>query len=739
MRTVLGHPRRAAPPTDYWSDLRPSPGWLLGLLAGSATLLALLSEIAFGGPAQSALRYLVVLLFALAGLGWLANAWHPLVGRWIAISGVAGLILLLSGALQLPAALVLLGLPVLFAAQLVGLVAASAVAAGQSALLGVLLARGGLEGAEPVLALALIAIWMTWLGLVAIYRPIYALEEWVARESERAMRIIEDARDRKAELEQTVESLVSVNRQLALANERIAALRHMAEEAQSAKAQFVAKVSHEFRTPLNMIIGLVNLMVDNPRIYTVTLPPEMTEDLEIVRRNCQHLASMVNDVLSLAQIEARQLVLHRERVDLSELVRAAVEAVSPLSAKKKLALEVDIEEGMPRVYCDRTRIQQVVLNLVSNAARFTDHGAISVEARRLGAHADRVLVCVRDTGPGIAPDDTKRIFEPFYQAQSDSRRDRGGTGLGLAISREFVHRHGGRMWLDSELGVGTTFSFELPISELPEPVARPGHRIRDDWVWRQDAFMSPIRVAGALPLPRVVVWDQGGGLIPELDGHAEEVEFIYAGGAADVDDALRQAPAHAVIVNTAQPDALPALVGAARHVTAGTPLIGCSVPRRVERALRAGAAGYLVKPVSPADLWSAINSVHSVVERVLVVDDDPDFVRMVTRMLAVSASGLQVAGATSGAEALGALRDEPVDLVLLDVMMPEMDGWQVLARKNADPALRPIPAFLVSARDPVEEPPVTSYLLAASDGGLTAGQVLACALDFSARLLSSSR
>ena len=192
----------------------------------------------------------------------------------------------------------------------------------------------------------------------------------------------------------------------------------------------------------------------------------LVQSLEIVQRNTDHLATMINDVLDLSQAESGQLALHREWVELGTEIENALAAVVLLLIEKKgLYLQVTIADSFPQVYCDKTRIRQVILNLVSNAARFTERGGITVEARHQGHD---VLISVADTGPGIAPSDLERIFEPFYQSDN-AQPGLGGSGLGLNISQQFIERHQGRIWVESECGsaydgCGSTFSFRLPIS-----------------------------------------------------------------------------------------------------------------------------------------------------------------------------------------------------------------------------------------------------------------------------------
>ena len=312
--------------------------------------------------------------------------------------------------------------------------------------------------------------------------------KWYAGYFEQAQRLLAETLDHRAELVQALDDLSHANRQLALMNKRVNALQSIAEDAQAAKTRFVARVSHEFRTPLNMIIGLTDLLIEKPENYDAVLSPRMRDALRVVHRNSQHLSDMVNDVLDLSRIETDHVVLRRERIPIQAIIHVAVEAVRPLIENKRLEMRLDIPENIPDVYCDRTRIEQVVLNLLSNAVRYTDQGFIAIEARQQTNH---LCVRVTDTGQGISPQDRERIFEPFAQGTSTVWRNKGGTGLGLSISKQFIELHEGRIWVESELGVGTTFAFELPISSWIEHLdtfqqsVRPGQKIQEEWLWYQ--------------------------------------------------------------------------------------------------------------------------------------------------------------------------------------------------------------------------------------------------------------
>ena len=718
------------------SELRISPRPVLVALLALAIVLFLATQfLAAPREVVNPVMTLLLVVEAIAVTGWLITGKNGSLGRWYTVAALLAAVHAAHLVLNLPTVLVLAAIPVAVAVSLISIPAAVLVAAVASVLLSVLLRLqvAGLELSHYTVAL--IAIWSTLGVTVASLRPVHHLSDWVEEYFERAQRFLEEARDRKAELERAMESLAHTNRQLALAGERMAALRTIAEDAQRAKTAFVANVSHEFRTPLNMIIGLVGLMVETPAIYDVILSPKMRDDLRVVYRNCEHLSNMIDDVLDLSRLEAGRLALHRERVNLGEVVDGCVAAVYPLIDKKGLTVQVTLPDGFPEVLCDRTRIKQVVLNLLSNAARFTEVGGIEIAVARRDT---QVVVSVADTGPGIRPEDAGQIFEPFYQGSHQLWRDKGGSGLGLSISRRFVELHGGHMWLDEEWEAGTRFAFALPISPPVEHVGRPGHQIREDWAWRERTFLTDgSGSAEDLAMPRVIVCDETGTLYERLSHCADGVEIVDARGLEQVTQALRACPAHAVLVNASTTEGLWLSMAAAVQQVRDTPLIGCSVPRIVGRAMEAGALGHLVKPVTRADLEGALASVSGSVRCVLVVDDDADVLSLFQRMLHACDETLEVLTTSSALEALDVLRDGRVDLLLLDVVMPEIDGWELFDRMGQDEAVQDVPTFFVSAQDPADQLPVSDYLVAAVGSGLSPSMLLRCSLELSGLLLGA--
>lgn len=721
--------------SGFEAEMCISPRLVLAALLAVGGLLFLGTEL-LSYPWQTVDRIISLLLFlsVLSGTGWLLVGWKPLVGRWFTILALAVAVHLMGFWLRIPASLALAVIPTALAMPLVSVAAAAVTAVGES-LLVVALARYPAAGFDSSSAIvAVLVIWTVFGAMVTMHHAVHQRSVWLDEYFERGQRFLEEARDHRAESERALDDLAHANRQLALMNERVTALRLIAEEAQKAKTRFVARVSHEFRTPLNMIIGLIDLMVESPEMYDVTPSPRMREDLKTVHRNCEHLADMVNDVLDLTRIEADRLMLHRERVDIGKVIGSAVEAVRPLLERKRLALHISLPDDLPQVYCDRTRIEQVVLNLMSNAARYTEEGGITVGVARQDQH---VRVSVADTGPGIPPKDVERIFEPFCQGTRELWRDKGGSGLGLSISKEFVELHGGQMWVESGLGVGSTFTFELPISSPIAPVVSPGYQIREDWIWHER--QSRPSFPDSHYNPRLIVCDETGDLYTMLSHCSAGVEFVDTRDLGQAVKASQQSPAHAIMLNMMAFDAAWSLIEAIGQEAPGTPIMGCSVSYSLERARALGALGHLVKPVTRADLKQAIQATGSPVRRVLVVDDDPDALRLFSRMLHVCDSTLEVVTASSGEEALHQLRHTPPDLMLLDIVMPGVDGWQVLQLMTQDREMRQVPTFFVSAQDLADQPPLSRFLLVTMDEGLSLSRLLRCSLEVSKLLLQPER
>ena len=263
--------------------------------------------------------------------------------------------------------------------------------------------------------------------------------------------------DKQIELAQTFADQAVIAIENVRLFEEIQEKSRQVEEASRHKSQFLANMSHELRTPLNAILGYTELIIDG--IYGEA-PDKMRSVLERVQTNGKHLLGLINDVLDLSKIEAGQLVLTLNDYSIKDMMQGVYVAVEPLAGNKKLAFKLEAPSDLPRAHGDERRLSQVLLNLVGNAIKFTDAGEIAMKAT---ATNGSYTIAVRDTGPGIAEADQAKIFEEFQQSDSTQTKAKGGTGLGLAIAKRIVEMHGGRLWVESSLGNGSTFSFTLPL------------------------------------------------------------------------------------------------------------------------------------------------------------------------------------------------------------------------------------------------------------------------------------
>ncbi len=714
---------------SFQIELYASPKWVIGAFMSCGFALVLIHDVQHSSPN---LLPIAASLWGVAVIAWLLESWNTWLGRWFTALALLGMIHLVSRWLPMPDLLALAGIPVMAGMALLGPVGAAVLTVSETLtlLLSPPIAETGLASAEVLIGLA--TAWLTLMFLMVIYRPLRQVIQWSWDHYNQAQRLLTEARNRNAELEQVLDELVHANRQLDLLNERLAGMRLLAEEAQRAKAAFVAKVSHEFRTPLNMIIGLTDLLLETPEVYGEALPPALLEDLKIVHRNCEYLSKLINDVLDLSQAEVGRLTLHKEWVNLAEEIEAVVAGIRPLLEKKQLSLRIIVPDHLPRVYCDRTRIRQVILNLVSNAVRYTERGGIVIEASQQGRH---VITSVTDTGPGIPAEDLEKIFEPFYQGSHALGYAREGSGLGLSISKQIVELHEGRLWVKSKPGEGSTFTFEIPISPSSQPAAGPKRWIQEEWMWmeRQERSKLP-----KLPhKQRVVIYDETGEFQSLLVHWENEVELTYTRELSQAIQESQRCPAHVVMVNTKSLDDLLQATEQIKQQVADTLIVGCLLPLQIERVLEAGAVDYLIKPVTRADLREALQALGKPVKRILIVDDDPDFCQLEARMLLACDSALEITIASSAEEALNELQTRPPDLMLLDIMMPGLNGWQLMTQQARQEMAGDVSTIVVSALDPSQRPLVSNMLLATIDEGLSPEKILRCSLALSNLLLPS--
>jgi signal transduction histidine kinase/CheY-like chemotaxis protein/HAMP domain-containing protein len=457
---------------------------------------------------------------------------------------------------------------------------------------------------------------------------------------------------------------------------------HQLELASQHKSQFVASMSHELRTPLNAIIGLTEMMVTNAARFGTE---KAAEPLKRVHRAGQHLLGLINQVLDLSKIEAGKLELNPESVNLAPLIDEVVGTARQLAQQNKNNLVVEAQEKLGALTVDPMRLRQILLNLLSNACKFTTQGEVKLRVRKVADGRNWVEFAVADTGIGMTAEQQAKLFEEFTQADSSTARRYGGTGLGLAITRKLARMMGGDVTVASEPGKGSVFSVRLPAG--PEPVAnaatnggRPPSSdcvlVVDDDATARELIADQLKAEGfsvataaggleGLKLakdlrPIAITLDV---MMPDLDGWS-----VLA--------ALRQDPELAEI-----------------------PVIMITILDEHRRGVALGAAGYLTKPIDRERLHRMVSRFRAPARptRILLVDDDKDQRERLRGWLEGEQWAVQETA--NGREALTRLQAEKPDVILLDLMMPEMDGFAVVAALQKEPRWCDIPVIVITARD----------------------------------------
>lgn len=287
---------------------------------------------------------------------------------------------------------------------------------------------------------------------------LYDSMAWAMESYRRSQERAEELWRNREELRKALAAQDWLNAQLQATNSSLEQARQAADEANHLKTQFVANMSHELRSPLNAIINFTRIVSEG---YAGEVVEEQRTYLEYVRLSGEHLLGLINDILDLAKVEAGKLEIHPEALDLHGVFKGVMSTAVGLTRDKGLALEQDIAEDLPLVLADPKRVRQALLNLLSNAAKFTDQGCITLHAHR--HDASEVCIAVQDTGVGIAREDFDKVFAEYQQVGNAHHVE--GTGLGIPLSKRLIEMQGGRMWLESELGVGTQFFLTLPIAD----------------------------------------------------------------------------------------------------------------------------------------------------------------------------------------------------------------------------------------------------------------------------------
>ncbi len=571
-----------------------------------------------------------------------------------------------------------------------------------SALLGPV-AGGGMTAASALVLIALRVCWpstvssdLFWVTLpllvlteVSVWffdRPLATTLTWTWKSYELARQEREKALEQRAELKQLSKELENAVQRLEKMNVELERARRAAEEAWRLKANFAAAISHELRTPLNLIVGFSEMIVAAPHSYGVPLPRAYRKDLQSIYRNAQQLSSLIDDVLDLSKIEAGRMRLNRQATQLATVVMEAADMMASLVENKGLLLNVNVAEGLPLLFVDRTRVRQIIINLINNAVRFTDAGSIIVEA---WASRSDVIVAVRDTGIGIAEEDMPSVFEEFRQFDAPAGRRRGGTGLGLTISKQFAELHGGRMWVESKRGEGSTFYFSLPVE--PEPVVQTVRRPWETWV----RLLTPREKSAQVV---VVVGEEA--IVRLFQRDLEGYQVIGVREASDVSTVADQQPVYAVVETTTSARRMWQRLRQARCNAYKALTFVCHVPRpslpnRYELPFEV-----LVKPLERERLASVLQRLGSGVHNFVVACEDLEVARLLQQMLYASLEGCQVQQVYNGAQAIALLEVVRPDAIFLDLQESKPDAYDVVEWMQQDADLRTVPAVVLTTELP---------------------------------------
>ena len=473
--------------------------------------------------------------------------------------------------------------------------------------------------------------------------------------------------------------------------EALTAARDQAEAMSRTKSSFLANMSHELRTPLNAIIGLTEMLVSNAARFGTD---KAIEPLRRVHRAGTHLLGLINQVLDLSKIEAGKLDLNIESISISPVIEEVIGTTRPLAEQNKNVLTVDCPRDLPAIEADAMRLRQILLNLLSNACKFTKKGNIALRVSTTRHDGRQFLqFAVADTGIGMTSTQMSRLFEEFSQADASTARQFGGTGLGLAITRRLCQMMGGDVTVTSEVGKGSTFSVLLPCEVNMAVDDAPPAISADAGSSRHDSQNKSVLVIDDDQTARDLISD-----------HLRQAGFsvITASGGHDGLKKAKEYRPIAITLDVMMPDLDGWNVMAALRSDvelADIPVVMATIVDEQRHGMALGAVAYLTKPIDRDELIQIIRRFKAPAApgRVFVVDDDPAQRERIRSWL--EQQQWVLVEAENGQVALERLNDGLPDVMLLDLMMPKMDGFQVIAALQKHPVWRRIPVIVVTARD----------------------------------------
>ena len=484
------------------------------------------------------------------------------------------------------------------------------------------------------------------------------------------------------ELERRVQERTT---QLAVANKELDLRNREVERATQMKSKFLASMSHELRTPLNAIVGFSDLLGDE-------IPGQLNDKqkrfVNHIKQGAGHLLQLINDILDLSKIEAGQLELRCEQFLVKDALPEVLSTIRPLAMAKDIQVQQKLRTDQS-VYADRVRFKQILYNLLSNAVKFTPKGGrIEVDCFE---SENQVCLSVTDTGVGIRQEDQKVVFEEFRQVEGSRHEVNEGTGLGLAITKRLVEQQGGKISLTSEPGKGSRFTFTLPVGNTSRTEPTKPHSLR-------------ATSSGSFGKPLILVVDDEASARELLVSYLnEEYRIAIAESGSEAVNKAHELRPDAITLDLSMPgkSGFEALVTLKKDLeTTNIPIIIVSIVDQKNLGFALGAADYLIKPIRKPVLLETIRKHLPLLSNddseILLVDDDPRTLEMLEETL--RSAGYETQSVQSGARALEVLSSKLVSAVLLDLLMPGMDGFEVIRHVRQEATLKELPIFVMTGK-----------------------------------------
>jgi signal transduction histidine kinase/DNA-binding response OmpR family regulator len=499
-------------------------------------------------------------------------------------------------------------------------------------------------------------------------------------------RLADEVRERKL-----MESLLAHN--VKIADEA----RERAEEANRTKSEFLANMSHELRTPLNAIIGYSEILEEDAADQG---QDSLINDIKKIRNAGKHLLSLINDVLDLAKIESGKVDLYLESFDVNKIVKDVVDTLQPTCEKNNNKMVVNCPDNIGLMRSDFTKVRQSLFNLLSNASKFTHNGEVKLTVQqeifkaKNGETQKFLHFIVQDTGIGMKPEHCKKLFQAFSQADSSTTRKYGGTGLGLAITQNFINMMGGEVAVESEYGVGSTFTLKLP--QIARQVMSKAEEFDESTATVSSILINPLLTKTVLV----------------IDDNHHDRKFLHrylsnegynvvmaVNGKQGLQMAKEIVPDMITLdVMMPEMDGWETLVALKNDpFLVNIPVVMSSIIEDRHLAQTLGAVDYLAKPVDKEKLLKVVDKhiARSARGPILVIEDDPDTLEITCDLLVQA--GWSIQAAENSIEAIEIIEKSPPMLILLDLMMPEMDGFEVIKKLRYHPQWQLIPIIVITS------------------------------------------